>query len=190
VDVSVFPLEVTDSSRYNAQYIVHTLIQELGSAIRKARSARGLTQAQIAAAAGLSRNTINRLENGLFPDLGVRKAQTILEKLDMELVVKPVKPKAKKPDFVGMASASAGVSFKNELTPDELVQALLSGKATPGKEAHFIVLLEEFPASLLKGLVHQTGAWVTSEKIKKNLKKIASQVGLDERTATWQTKIA
>ena len=166
------------------------LIQELGAEIRKARSARGLTQKQVAAAAGLSRNTLNRLENGLFPDLGVKKAQAILEKLGMELVVKPAAAPARKPDFIGMASKSAGVSFRKQLTPEELAHALLAGKATPGKEAHFIVLLEEMPATLLMGLVEQAGAWVTEAKIRKNLKKIAAQVGLSDRTATWQKKIA
>jgi len=68
------------------------LIQELGRAVRNARTQRRLTQAQLAAAAGLSRNTLNRLENGLFPDLGVKKAEAILGKLGMELTVKAVGP--------------------------------------------------------------------------------------------------
>jgi transcriptional regulator with XRE-family HTH domain len=194
VSIAGYPKGLTKPGlAYNAQYIVllglAMRIQELGSAIRRARNARGLTQAALAAATGLSRNTINRLENGLFPDLGFKKAQAILDELDMELAVKPAKAKAKKPDYVGMASASAGVSFKSSLTPDELVQALLSGKATPGKEAHFIVLLEETPDSVLKGLVQQAGAWVAPKKIKKNLQKIAAQVGLNARTAAWQARI-
>lgn len=164
-------------------------IQELGRAIRDARTARGLTQAELAAAAGLSRNTLNRLENGLFPDLGIRKAGAILEKLGMELTVKAVKQKPHKPDFVSMACTSAGVSFKKQLTSEELVHALLSGKATPGKEAHFIVLLEEAPAALLKGLVEQVGAWVKPGKVEENLKKIARQTGLTGGMADWR-KIA
>jgi len=43
------------------------LIQELGRAVRDGRNARGLTQAALAAEAGLSLNTLNRLENGVFP---------------------------------------------------------------------------------------------------------------------------
>src|SRR5687767_7615806 len=117
------------------------LVQELGRAIRNARSARGLTQAQLAMEAGLSRNTLNRLESGLFPDLGIKKAGAILERLGMELSVNPVEQKPNKPDFVSMACMSASVSFKNQLTPDELVQAMLSGKAPVSKEAHFITLL-------------------------------------------------
>jgi transcriptional regulator with XRE-family HTH domain len=161
-------------------------IQELGKVVRSARNARGLTQAQLAADVGLSRNTLNRLENGLFPDLGVRKAEAILEKLGMELTVKPAKKKPQAPDFVGMACISAGVSFKKQLTPDELVHALLSGKPTHGKEAHFIVLLEEAPATLLKGLVEQVGAWVKPGKVEKNLTKMAAQLGLNGATAAWR----
>lgn len=155
------------------------LIQELGRAVRDGRNARGLTQARLAAEAGLSLNTLNRLENGLFPDLGVKKAGAILEKLGMELSVKPVEPK-KKPDFVSMACTSASVSFKKQLAPDELIHALLSGKAPADKEAHFITLFEEAPPSLLAGLLEQVGAWVKPGKVEKNVQKIAKQVGLSE----------
>lgn len=165
-------------------------IQELGRVIRIGRNRRGLTQAQLAAAAGLSLNTINRLENGLFPDLGFNKAQAILEELDMELNVNEAGVKSKKPDFLGMASASASVSFKSQLTADELEHALLAGNVPPGKEAHFIVLLEESPASLLKGLMEQVGSWVKPGKVEKNLEKIAKHVGLDEENASWHAKIA
>jgi transcriptional regulator with XRE-family HTH domain len=164
------------------------LLQELGRSIRRARSQRRLTQASVAVAGGVSRNTLNRLENGVFPDIGIKKAQAILEGLGMELVVQPIKPKAEQLDFASMASASASVSFKKELAPDELVYALLSGKATPGKEAHYIVLLEEAPKPLLKGLVDQVGALVKAGKVEKNLAKIATQLGLAD--ASWQNKIA
>lgn len=161
------------------------LIQELGRAVRRGRIARGWTQAQLAEAAGLSRNTLNRLENGLFPDLGVKKAEALLEKLDMELVVEPVSAKATQPDFIGMACTNASVSFKETLTPDELVHALLSGKPAPGKEAHLIALIEEAPASLLNGLIEQVGKWAKPGKVEKNLVKIAKELGLTLRSEAW-----
>lgn len=146
-----------------------------------------MTQAQLAAAVGLSRNTLNRLEAGLFPDLGFRKAEAILEKLGLELTVKRAKKAAQRaPDFVHMACISAGVSFRRQLTPDELVHALLSGKPTPGKEAHFIVLLEEAPEALLTGLVEQVGAWVKPGKVERNLKSMAARLGLNGATAAWR----
>src|SRR6267378_6102515 len=162
------------------------LIQELGRAVRDGRNARGLTQARLATEAGLSLNTLNRLENGLFPDLGVKKAGAILEKLGMELSVKPTELKKSKPDFVSMACTSTGVSFKKQLTPDELIYALLSGKVPTGMKAHFITLLDEAPDVLLSGLIEQVGSWVKPGKVEKNLQKIAKQVGLTTKADSWQ----
>jgi len=155
--------------------------------IRRSRRTCGLTQAQLAAAVGLSRNTLNRLENGLFPDLGIRKAGAILERLGMELAIRPVPAKPTTTDFVSMACTSASVSFKTMLTPQELVHALLSGRAPSDKEAHFIVLLEEGPSALLKGLVKQVGAWVKPGKVEKNIAKIAKQIGLTGKGGAWRT---
>ena len=162
------------------------LIQELGSEVRRARQAQGLTQAQLAAQVGLSRNTLNRLENGLFPDLGIRKADALLERLGLELAITPAARERKSADFVGMACTSASVSFREALTPEELVHALLSGKAASNREAQFIVLLEEGPAALLQGLVEQVGAWVKPGKVKRNLAKIAQQVGLTGEAGAWR----
>jgi len=161
------------------------LIQELGRAIRAGRTARKLTQAQLATQAGLSLNTLNRLENGLFPDLGIKKAGALLEKLGMELNIKPVELK-KKPDFVAMACTSASVSFKKQLAPDELVHALLSGKVPSGKEAHFIALLEEASPGLLGGLIEKVGSWVKPGKVEKNLQTIAKHLGLTKEPV-WKT---
>jgi transcriptional regulator with XRE-family HTH domain len=161
------------------------LIQELGRVVRRGRIERGWTQARLAEEAGLSRNTLNRLENGLFPDLGVRKAEAILEKLEMKLVVEPAAPKAKQPDFIGMACTTASVSFKEMLTPEELVHALLSGKPAPTKEAHLITLIEEAPTSLLSGLIQQVSGWTKAGKVEKNLAKIADQLGVTVRSDAW-----
>jgi len=126
----------------------------------------------------LSRNTLNRLENGLFPDLGVKKAEAILEKLGMKLAISPTDAKSMPPDFIGMACTSASVSFKEALTPDELVHALLSGKPPPGKEAHLIALIEEAPGVLAKGLVQQVAGWIKPGKLEKNLKKLVDELGV------------
>lgn len=158
-------------------------IQELGKAIRNARNTRGLTQARLAARAGLSLNTLNRLENGLFPDLGVKKVDAILKVLGMELSPRKI---AKAADYVDMASSSASVSFRKQLTPEELVHALLSGKTPPGKEAHFIALLEESPHVLFDGLMKQVGAWGKPGKVEKNVQKIARHVGLVEGHEEWK----
>jgi len=41
-------------------------MRELGNKLRAARDAKGWTQAELAAAIGMSRKTINTVENGVF----------------------------------------------------------------------------------------------------------------------------
>src|SRR5688572_14821467 len=114
---------------------------ELGSFIRDARKAHGLTQASVARAAGVSRLTLNQLENGVFPDLGIKKVSTILATLGLELHVQPIAPEQKSQDFLSMASSTASVSLKESLHADELEHALLTGRIPANKQAHLITLL-------------------------------------------------
>ncbi len=88
-------------------------------------------------------------------------------------------------DYIGMACTTAGVSLRKALAPDELVRALLTGKAPPGKRAHFVVLLEEAPPALLRGLIAQVGGWAKPGKVAKNLRKIADTVGVRLKAAEW-----
>lgn len=156
-------------------------LQELGYEIRRARTARGLTQAQLAVAAGLSRTTLNQLENGLFPDLGVKKVQTILDKLGLDLSVEQAQ-KTRRQDFIQMACITASVSFKETLTPDELVHALLSGKVPRSRRPHLRALLEEAPRSLLEGLVQEVGKWAKPGKVAGNVERIAGELDVSRRT--------
>ena len=89
------------------------------------------------------------------------------------------------PDFIGMACTTAGVSLREALSPDELVRALLTGEPTPGKHAHYVVLLEEAPAALLRGLVAQVGAWAKPGTVARNIRKIADKIGVDLKAGEW-----
>ena len=159
-------------------------LQELGYEIRRARLEHDLTQAQLAKAAGLSRTTLTQLENGLFPDLGVRKVLAILEKLGLDLAVQPA-PETRRPDFIRMACATASVSYKIELTEDELIHALLTGKLAAGKHPHLRSLLDEAAPALLRGLVDEASKWTKPGRVEKNLEKIANDVGAARRIANW-----
>lgn len=159
-------------------------LQELGYEIRKARAARGLTQAQLAQAAGLSRTTLNQLENGLFPDLGVKKVQSILDRLGLDLAVEPAQ-RTRRPDFIQMACTTASVSFRESMTADDLVHALLSGKVPRNRRPHLRALLEEAPQPLLEGLLEQVGRWARPGKVAGNIQKIAAELGVQRRTGTW-----
>ena len=159
-------------------------LQELGYEIRKARLARDLTQAQLAEASGLSRTTLNQLENGVFPDLGVKKVQAILDRLGLDLSVEQAQ-RTRRPDFIGMACTTSSVSYKEVLTPDELVHALLSGKVPRNRRPHLRTLLEEAPRPLLEGLVQEVGKWAKPGRVAGNVATIADELSVSQRTREW-----
>jgi transcriptional regulator with XRE-family HTH domain len=159
-------------------------LQELGHEIRKARTAHGLTQAQLATAAGLSRTTLNQLENGLFPDLGVKKVQAILEKLGLDLFVEPAR-KPHRPDFIGMACTTASVSYRERLTQDELLHALLSGKVPRTRRPHLQTLFDEASQRLIAGLVQEVSKWAKPGKVVGNVRRIARELDVLPRVQEW-----
>lgn len=150
-------------------------LQKLGSEIRKKRRAVGLTQAQLANSAGVSRTTLNQFERGLVPDLGVRKVLSLLEQLGLTLAVHPANKDQR--DFVRMACTTANVSFRTSLTEDELIRALLTGKVPAQREPHLRTLIDEAPPTLLNGLVREVSRWSTPEQTKANFARIAAKVG-------------
>jgi transcriptional regulator with XRE-family HTH domain len=157
-------------------------LQELGYRIRQARIERGMTQARLAAEAGLSRTTLNQFENGLVPDLGVKKVQAILTRLGLALAVREA---IDRQNFIQMASTTASVSYRSALTEDDLIEALLTGRVPRGKRPHFRTLLDEATPNLLKGLIREAGQWAKPGRVEKNLAKIAREVGSKERTEDW-----
>jgi len=162
--------------------------QQLGEAVRAAREAAGLTQARLAARARVGLKFLFELESGK-DTLRSDKVLDVLEVLGMRLVMTPAGAVAREPearydavpDYIGMACASAGVSLREALAPDELVKALLTGKPPRERRAHLTVLLEEAPEELLRGLVAQVGRWASPAKVGANLRKIAVELGVRVR---------
>lgn len=159
-------------------------LQELGAEIRKARLAQGLTQAELAAGAGLSRETLNLLENGLVRELGARKVLNVLNRLGLEIAVQH-DARPRRPDFVRMACTSANVSFRSAMTEDELIHALVSGKVPARRSAHLRTLLDEAPPSLLNGLAGEAARWVSPGKLEKNLERLAHGVKASRKIGEW-----
>jgi transcriptional regulator with XRE-family HTH domain len=159
-------------------------IEQIGYEIKRFRLARGLTQAQLAAAAHVSRTTLNQFENGLVIDLGIRKVQAILERLDLVLVAQSP-PKPQSPDFLSLASTTASISFKTALTDHELLRALLTGKVPANRRPHFFTLFEEAKPAVMHGLVRQVDQWTKPGRVSRNLKKIAVAIGWHGDTGKW-----
>jgi len=159
----------------------------LGPVIRQARKAKSLTQAQLARRAGVARTTVNQLENGVFPDIGVKKLMAILDIVGQRLAVVPAGGERGEPDYLRMACTSASTSFRDALRPDELVHALLTGKVPANRGPHLRVILEELPAPVLEGVVRQVSAWSRREKVVEHLQRIAHALGTALRIAPSTT---
>lgn len=159
-------------------------IQELGSEIRRARKARGLTQAQLAHATGLSRETLNLLESGLVRDLGIKKVLAVIDHLGLSVTLQQgMRPR--RPDYVRMACTSANVSLKTALTEDELLHALVTGKVPAKRAPHLRTLLDEAPAALLQALAEEAAGWMKPGKLARNLRKLASDLGVSRSVEGW-----
>lgn len=184
--------------RTDPENVVWRSGRELGAAVREARDQMGLTQAQLAKRARVGLKFLYELESGK-DTLRADKVLDVLDVLALKLVLMPDAPIAaqeragydvtkeasRQSDFIGMACTTAGVSLRKALAPDELVHALLHGKPTPGKEAHFVVLLEEAPPALLQGLITQVGAWGKPGQVARNVRKIAGALGVRLKEAEW-----
>ena len=93
------------------------------------------------------------------------------------------------PDFIRMACTTASVSYKESLTPDELVRAFLSGEVARDRRPHIRMLLEEGSPSLIAGLIHEVGRLATPAQVAANIKKIASELDVLERVQEQLKKI-
>ena len=159
-------------------------IQELGQEVRRARQAQGLTQAALARAVGLSRETLNLLESGLVRDLGIRKVLAVLDHLELAITLQPI-GRPRRPDYLRMACTSANVSFKTALTENELIHALVTGKVPAKRSAHLRALLDEAPEALVRGLVQEAARWTQPGKLEKNLRKLAAGAGATRSIREW-----
>lgn len=157
--------------------MLNMYIFELGTKIREARLRATRTQGTLATEAGLGRTTVNQLEAGMVPDLGLKKVLRLLRTVGLDLEVVPA-AKRPKPDFLRMACISANVSFEDELRPEELARALLSGKPPHGFRPHLRAIFEEAPGEVLAGALRQLCAAArTPDRVLGSARRLAKSVG-------------
>jgi transcriptional regulator with XRE-family HTH domain len=134
-------------------------LQEIGKLIRARREVLGLSQHRLARLAGLSRTTINLLETGSLADLGIAKVTELLDLLGLVFDAH----QSDHPNFnaIRMASKTASVSYKESLTPNELILALATGEIPANRAAHFSTLMDEAPLSLIVSSVEMAALKTT-----------------------------
>lgn len=133
-------------------------LSAIGVAVRKRRESLGLTQDRLATLADLSRVTVNELENGLLIDLGIGKVMRVLETLGLYLGIAPKRDITEKPTRNGLkiAARTASTSYRRDLPPAILAEAVRTGKIPPEFRAHFATLLDDAPIAVIVRAVEES----------------------------------
>lgn len=130
-------------------------LADIGHLVQARREALGLSQARLARLAGLSRATINQLENGSLVDLGAAKLMALLNLLGMDLSAQ-ARPPANK--ALALLSQTVSVSYKTALLPGALADALIDGALPAALVPQVATLLDEAPLPLIVAGVEEIAA--------------------------------
>lgn len=156
-------------------------LTSLGKTIRTARHSRGLSQDQVAKLAGVSRVTLNQLENGTLEEMGYSKLIAVLTLLELDL-----EPKAEPgpANALAVAARSASTSYRAILSADQLATCLRTGQTPREYEAHLIAFLEEVPKQVaLKAVAEAATAAAPVRIILKHLHEWRQRWKIKD--ATW-----
>ena len=129
------------------------ILRELGDLVRARREALGLSQERLARLSGLSRATINQLENGTLVDLGVSKLTNLMDLVGLQLATS--ERKAIPRHALRMASRTASVSYRTSIGTHQLAQALATGELPADLIAHVSTFLDEAPLPLVVSAVEE-----------------------------------
>jgi transcriptional regulator with XRE-family HTH domain len=146
---------------------------EIGKQVQQQRREAGLTQEQLAKMAGISRVTVNHLENGTLNDLGYAKLATLLSLLGLDL---QAHQSSGLKNALSIAARTASTSYKAVLTPDTLAAILRTGEAPEQYHPHLMTLLDEAPPEILVTAVREVAPNpTTARQIVKHLTSWAKQ---------------
>ncbi|OGQ80388.1 MAG: hypothetical protein A2289_17595 [Deltaproteobacteria bacterium RIFOXYA12_FULL_58_15] len=122
------------------------------------------------------RNTVTFV-TGVYPDLGTKKVVRLLRAVGLDLAVVPASRGAS-PDYLRMACVSASVSFRQQLQPEQLARAILSGAVPAGFGPHLRMIFEEAPQEVVLGAMTQlSGATRALTRVVESARRLAEQVG-------------
>ncbi|MCU0923322.1 MAG: helix-turn-helix domain-containing protein [Burkholderiaceae bacterium] len=160
-------------------------LSNLGTIIRERREALGLTQSRLAQLSGLSRQTLVGLEAGALSDLGFNRVGQVLAVLGLDLDPPSQAARARKRGL-WMAAKNASVSYVQEVPPDTLGHALVSGSVPKGYAAHLTHLLDEAPVPLVVMAVEEAAAkeGVAPKAVWRNVAKLARSLAV-HRQGLW-----
>lgn len=146
-------------------------LAEIGSQVQAKRIQAGLLQNQLAKLSGLSRVTINKLENGKLNDLGYAKLKIILDLVGLHINTQRA---AGSSSALGIAARNISTSYKEIVTASDLTNMLRSGDAPERFHAHLMALLDETPLPVvMRAIAEAATPEASTQKIMKNLRRWA-----------------
>lgn len=157
-------------------------IVDIGHLVQQRRQALGLSQDRLAKLGGLSRATINQLENGTLNDLGIAKLLALMSILGVTL--EPADQRRQK-HALNLVSQTASVSYKTTLEPQTLARAMVDGTLPASIVPHVATLLDEAPLELIAAAVEEvaTSNKCTAKTLWKHLIQWAHE--LQSPRAVW-----
>lgn len=148
-------------------------LQEIGAAVKQKRAQLGLLQEQVANLVGLSRVTVNQLENGTLKDLGYAKLNAVLDVLGIDLTAQE---STGLKNGLAIAARSASTSYRAVLSASDLAAVLRTGEVLTQFQPHIMAILEEAPLPVMvKAVAEAANPEAPSSKIMKNLERLAKE---------------
>ncbi|MDD2818559.1 MAG: helix-turn-helix transcriptional regulator [Candidatus Nanopelagicales bacterium] len=160
---------------------------EIGNGLREARLSAGLSQADIASMAGVSRATLNALENGRG-DISSLTLLKVADLLSVSISLTPQKPTVRSwaTSAIEMAAASASVSYASVLPSKQLATALLTGTIDNQWMPHIAHFVDEQSNQMIIRVVRDVAASANIEpkKVWRNARKLAD--GVESANPRWK----
>ena len=157
-------------------------LREVGMHVHEKRKEFGISQAQLAKLAGLSRTTINQLETGVLEDLGYTKLNHVMGLLGMSF---DASDRVKKSSALTTAARAASTSYTKLLNAETLKHILQSGVVPEDFKPHMMTLLDETPVPLVLSAIREASV-ETNTPAKTVMKHVAAMAkSLHAHRAVW-----
>jgi len=153
-------------------------LSSVGAAIKQRRTALGISQQRLSHLSGLSRQTLNGLENGSLNDLGFNRVVRVLNVLGLDSPAPTTSARLRKKGL-WMAAKTASVSYQRELDADTLASTLATGKVPDQYIAHLSHLFDEAPLPTLVMAVEEAARakHVAPAQVWKNVTRLVRALG-------------
>ena len=151
-------------------------LHELGDTIRRTRVASGISQAQLARMAGVSRATLNYVEQGRSA-IGADALLRILPPLGLSIVTAEM-PSSDSKQAIELLAASASVSYRVPITPNDVERAVVTGAIEERWLPHIATIVDEASDPMLLRAVREISLQtsVPATQIWRNMKNLAHAV--------------